>query len=141
MANIDKERVERYLDQISHEIDSLNNIIQHNDDEQLLRSPLHIRSIKYSLIVITEAMSNTLQHILAKDYKISVSGYKEVFVKAKDNQIISFELFESLKDFANFRNMLVHQYWKTDDKLLIENLRAGIKDFEQFIKEILQRLE
>jgi len=32
--------------------------------------------------------------------------------------------------------MLVHRYWKVDDKLFLKNLRDGVRDFQNFVKEI-----
>jgi uncharacterized protein YutE (UPF0331/DUF86 family) len=37
---------------------------------------------------------------------------------------------------AKFRNMLVHIYWKIDDRKVYEIMRKDILDLEKFIKEM-----
>ena len=132
---LNSDRITKYLEQISTEIDVINSTIIH-DDEKLLDSKQFLRSLKYSTVIIAEAIANTLEHILAKKYKAAVSGYKEVLTKSRENQVISSELLGKLYPFIKFRNMLIHQYWEVDDKLFLKNLRNGIKDFQAFIIEI-----
>ena len=36
--------------------------------------------------------------------------------------------------------MLVHQYWRIDDMIFLENLREGIDDFQLFMKEIHEKM-
>ena len=34
------------------------------------------------------------------------------------------------------RNSLVHRYWTIDDEKLIENIKAGLNDFDGFADEV-----
>ena len=81
-------------------------------------------------------MSNTLQHILAKQKGIAVSGYIDTIAKGYKEGIISEELFQKLKPFFDFRNSLVHRYWIIDDEKLIANIQLGKDDFIQFAEEL-----
>lgn len=132
---IDVNRIEKYLNKITTELDIINSILLQSNNEILQSSHL-IRSLKYSIIVIAEAIANVLHHILAKKHNVAISGYKEIFVKAKEYQIVSSELLGKLQPFFNFRNILVHHYWKVDNNLFIKNLRGGVRDFQNFMKEI-----
>jgi len=76
-----------------------------------------------------------LQHILAKKYNIVIDGYMAVFRESKEHKVISTELLIRLQPFFRFRNMLVHQYWRVDNKVFIENLRNGLNDFRIFVNE------
>jgi len=132
---IDFDRIEKYLEQITAEYDVINSILAQLDHE-IIQSFHHIRSLKYSMIIVSEAIASTLQHILAIKHNVAISGYKEAFVKAKEYNLISSELLEKLQPFISFRNMLVHHYWKVDDDLFLKNLRSGLGDFQDFMKEI-----
>ena len=81
-------------------------------------------------------MSNTIQHILAKEMGTAVAGYIDTVVKAHDNGIISDDLFQRLKPFFDFRNSLIHRYWIIDDERLIVNIQSGRNDFDRFLEEI-----
>ncbi len=132
---MDKERLETFLQEIATETAAILDVLK-NSDELLLSSPHWIKSCKYSLIVISEAIANTLQHILAQKYHTAVSGYTEVFIKAKQFKILSDDLLGRLQPFIRFRNILVHQYWRIDDTIFLSNLRSGIPDFREFIYDI-----
>lgn len=132
---IDKERIDKYLDQIASEIEDLEQVLKIKD-EDIVADPHLLKSLKYSIIIIAEAIASTLQHILAKKHNTVVDGYTAVYVQSQTHAIISSELLTSLSPFFKFRNMLVHQYWKVDNQVFVENIRDGLNDFEAFVKEI-----
>lgn len=84
---------------------------------------------------LAEAMSNCLQHLLAKKKGIAVSGYIDTIAKGYKERIISERLFQKLKPFFDFRNSPVHRYWTIDDEKLIDNIKAGLNDFDHFVDE------
>ena len=132
---IDIDRIEKYLNDIITEVDDVKSILN-EPDEQVLRDRHLIKSLKYSIIVIAEAIGSLAQHILAKKHSVAVRGYTEAFLKAKEYKIVAPELIERLLPFARFRNMLVHQYWRVKDQLFLKNIREGLKDFDTFVKKI-----
>ena len=132
---MENERIYQFLAEISKETEELQSIVSQQNDEVLSSSHL-MKSCKYSIIVITEAIASTLQHILAKKYRVPVSGYTEIMNKSSQLQLLSQELVANLRPFVRFRNMLVHHYWRVDDRMFLQNLREGIGDFHQFVREI-----
>ncbi len=135
---LDKEHLEKYLDQIASETIDLEKIISQKSkkDDDILQDPHIIKSLKYSTIVIAEAIASALQHILAKKYNIVIDGYMAVFRESKEHKVISTELLTRLQPFFRFRNMLVHQYWRVDNIVFENNLRDGLNDFRMFVNEI-----
>jgi uncharacterized protein YutE (UPF0331/DUF86 family) len=129
----DPTRLIQYLTEIKRYSLELNQLVEENE---LSPESLPLKAAKYILIELAEAMSNTIQHILAKDRGIPVSGYIDAINKAHENGIISGNLFHRLKPFFDFRNSLIHRYWKVDDDRLIANIQTGRHDFEQFVEEI-----
>ncbi len=111
---LDKERLEKYLDEIAAETIDIEKIISQKSKkhDDILQDPHIIKSLKYSTIVIAEAIASALQHILAKKYNIVIDGYMAVFRESKEHKVISTELLTRLQPFFRFRNMLVHQYWR-----------------------------
>jgi uncharacterized protein YutE (UPF0331/DUF86 family) len=131
-------RIKRYLAEIRKNGIELNRLIDQND---LTPDSVPLRAGKYILIELAEAMSNTIQHILAKDKGIAVSGYIDTVLKGHENGILSEGLFQRLKPFFDFRNSLIHRYWTVDDARLIDNILKGRGDFDKFIEEIEIYLE
>lgn len=133
MSIFNHKRIDKYLTSIISEVNDINSILRQTDAE-ILKSPNLIKSLKYSVIIIAEAIGGALQHILAKKHYVAVQGYAEILTKTKAYQILPNELIERLQPFARFRNMLVHQYWRIEDEVFLENLRSGVKDFEEFVR-------
>ena len=129
----DKVRIQSYMAEIRKNSLELNQLIDAND---LTVDSVPLNAAKYLLIELAEAMSNTIQHILAKEKGVAVSGYIDTIVKGHDHGILSDDLFQRLKPFFDFRNSLIHRYWIVDDQRLIGNILSGRNDFERFLSEI-----
>lgn len=129
----DRVRINSYLMQIRKNSSELNELIAASE---LKVDSVPLKAVKYLLIELAEAMSNTIQHILAKEKGIAVSGYIDTVVKGNTHGVLSDDLFHRLKPFFDFRNSLIHRYWIIDDQRLIGNILAGCNDFELFVAEI-----
>ena len=112
-------RIKHYLSEIRRNSLELNQLI---DQNELTVNSVPLKAAKYILIELAEAISNAIQHILAKDKGIAVSGYIDTISKAYESGLISEKLFQKLKPFFDFRNSLIHRYWTIDDTLLISNI-------------------
>lgn len=64
----------------------------------------------------------------------------DLFEKLEQAGIISPSRKEALKGMKGFRNILVHEYGRIDDRMVYELLRTKLNDFESFKQEILQSL-
>ncbi len=129
----DPSRIVGYLNEIKKNSLALNELV---DQNELRPDSVPLKAAKYILIELAEAMSNTLQHIMAKEMGITVAGYLDCIVKAQEQGIISEQLFERLKPFFIFRNSLIHRYWIVDDHRLINNIISGHKDFDIFSEQV-----
>ena len=129
----DPTRIRSYLTEIRRSSLALNQLI---DQNELTPDSVPLKAAKYVLIELAEAMSNTIQHILAKEKGIAVSGYIDAVVKGHEHGILSQELFQRLKPFFDFRNSLIHRYWTIDDRRLIGDIKNGRNDFDSFLEEI-----
>ncbi len=133
---VDRERIQRYLVEILSNVRDIQDLFDQHEDEELLQNKHLMKSLKYSLVEVSEAISLVLQHILAKHFGVPVKGYIDSVRKASENNLISEGLASALKPFFDFRNSLVHRYWMIDDGKLLENCKEGYRDFQKFIEEI-----
>ena len=130
---VDPIRIKNYLSEIRRNSLSLQELL---DQNEIVPDSVPLKAAKYILIELAEAMSNTIQHILAKEMGTAASGYIDTVVKAHENGIISDDLFQRLKPFFDFRHSLIHRYWIIDDQRLISNVLSGRHDFDRFLEEI-----
>lgn len=135
---VDIKRVRQYLAEITRNSQELKKVL-----EQGILAPdsVELKAAKYLLIELAEAMSNCLQHLLAKEKGIAVSGYIDTIAKGCKEGLLSEGLFQKLKPFFDFRNSLVHRYWTVDNERLIENIKGGVNDFDRFVDEIELHIE
>ena len=134
--NIDKKRITQYLHDILSNTRDIENLLKEYGDDEIIGNKHLLKSLKYSLLEISEAMSLVLQHVLAKQHGIPVKGYIDTIKRASEYNIIPQELSISLKPFFDFRNALVHRYRTIDNKKLLDNCKSGLKDFFTFIETI-----
>ncbi|MBW1646664.1 MAG: DUF86 domain-containing protein [Deltaproteobacteria bacterium] len=137
-VKVDEIRIKNYLSEIRRNSLALRQLL---DQNELAPDSVALKAAKYILIELAEAMSNTIQHILAKDKGVAVSGYVDAVAKAFENGLVDKNLFDRLKPFFDFRNSLVHRYWRIDDRRLIDNIRNGKDDFDLFISQVEAYLE
>ncbi len=84
-------RIKSYFAEIRKNSSELNELI---DQNELKAESLPLKAAKYLLIELAEAMSNTIQHILAKEKGVAVSGYIDSVVKAHQHGLISADMFQ-----------------------------------------------
>ena len=99
---VDPIRIKNYLSEIRRNSIALQELL---DQNEIVPDSVPLKAAKYILIELAEAMSNTIQHILAKEKGASVSVYIDAVVKARENGIITDDLFQRLKPFFDFRNI------------------------------------
>lgn len=138
---IDTEKIQKYLSDIKKGYDEIDTLLSNTADREILLQPWIVKGLKYTLIEIAESMANTLQHILAKDKGIPVTGYKETIIQAGERGIISDGLSNRLKPFFDFRNSLIHRYWYISEEKLLSLVRENKKDFLNFIDAIEQYIK
>ena len=65
----------------------------------------------------------------------------DALMKSAQHKVVDEELLGRLRPFFVFRNMLVHQYWRVQDETFLGNLRVGLNDFREFVRQLRQNLE
>jgi uncharacterized protein YutE (UPF0331/DUF86 family) len=94
-------------------------------------------SAKYLLVVATEAAIDVCNHVVARQGERAPEEYAECFVLLADLKVISAELADHLKRMARFRNLLVHLYWRVDNRRVYQILRNNLDDLAAFREQII----
>lgn len=138
---IDKRRVKRYLYDILSNAKDIEDILKEHNEAEIVNNKHLLKSLKYSLVEISEALSLSLQHILAKHYGIPVKGYIDTIKRASEVNLVPESLSISLRPFLDFRNALVHRYWTIDDERFLVGCKLGYKAFFAFVEAIEKFME
>jgi uncharacterized protein YutE (UPF0331/DUF86 family) len=79
--------------------------------------------------------------IINTDLKIGIPSNRDEIISAlEENEVISKELSEKIKQLKGFRNFLVHRYGRIQDDIAYEDIKKGFNDFKLFKNEIIKFL-
>jgi len=135
MANLDKEKILKYEAEI-REAQGVLTEITSKDIDGFIRDSMIVRAMKYTLIVLVEAICNICRHILAKKGHIVVEEYMEAVIKMRENGFLSDKITAQLTPLTKLRHQLIHGYWKTDDRRLFLETKENLKTIDAFLSEI-----
>ncbi|MCF2136810.1 MAG: DUF86 domain-containing protein [Candidatus Thorarchaeota archaeon] len=135
MSGLDIDLVTRRLAEIKRALGEIECVTDLDIDDFL--SDAYIKdATKYRLIVAIEAAISVCNHIAARALKEIPSSYSECFTNLSRHRIISDDLAKELANMAKFRNLVVHVYWRVDDKKVFEIAQEIIIILERFVQEV-----
>jgi uncharacterized protein YutE (UPF0331/DUF86 family) len=135
LGSLDTNKLFRYTAEIREAQDLLAQMTS-EDVDQCSRDSIKMRAMKYTLIVLVEAICNLCRHILAKKAHVAVEEYVEAILKMDEKGFLSGEIANSLIPLTKLRHQLIHGYWKTDDRRLFVETKNSLKIIDEFLSEI-----
>jgi uncharacterized protein YutE (UPF0331/DUF86 family) len=139
MRDVDAIRVRDLLGRIADALRRLRELGQLPEDV-FLADFRNTESAKYLLIVATEAAIDICNHVVARRSGRAPEDYADCFAVLMDLSVISTDLAERLQRMARFRNLLVHVYWRVDNRRVYEVIRDNLGDLDTFRGEVLRAL-
>ncbi len=136
---VDIERIKKYAKDIRENIKLIREFTKVSEKEFLKDKKL-IFSVRYLLLECIEACAHICNHILVKNGKIVPAGYVECFKGLNKIGVFDKKFTEQLIKMAGFRNILVHQYFKVDNRKVYKYAKNNLKDFEKFLEGISKYL-
>lgn len=102
--------------------------------DAFLKDPILQGSTERYLHLAAEAMLDMAAHVVA-DRKLGIAEqYKDLFDLLSKGGIISHPFADRLKEWAKFRNILVHAYLEVDPHRIWETLEKDLGDIDEFVR-------
>jgi len=137
---LDRERVLAKIDQIEGYLRELREIVP-KDFVTYQKKVDKRRACERLLQLSVEAVIDVCR-LLVTGLRLGIpSEEDDLFEKLEIAGIISPQVEEKLKEMKGFRNILVHEYTRIDDKIVYQVARTKLRDFEAFKQEILRYLQ
>jgi len=134
VARLDGERVLIKLDETYGYMRELASIAPNNYEEFL--GVEKKRACERLLQLTIECMID-ICHVLVSELRLGLPAEEnDLFTKVADEGVISQRMASTLREMKGFRNILVHEYAKVDDRLVYEAIRTRTDDFRKFADEI-----
>jgi uncharacterized protein YutE (UPF0331/DUF86 family) len=132
-SGIDKERIFSQMSQLEDHLARLNEI------KDALAVKPHDRIVSAAaerlLQLSIEDCLNIANHIVAGLALVKADTYRELFVRLKDEKLLTEKTGSAMMSFASFRNRLVHLYWNINEGEIIDKLNE-VSFFRDFAEEI-----
>ncbi len=132
---VDIEKLKKYAKDIRENIKLIKEFVNVPENE-FLKDKKAIFSTRYLLVECIEACAHICNHILVKKGKIIPAGYVECFKGLHEIGVFDKEFTETLIKMVGFRNILIHQYFKVDDRKVYQYAKNNLDDFEKFLKGV-----
>ena len=136
-----KERINDQIIEIEKYLQELNEIAPINFEDYQINLEKKAACERY-LEKIVEAVLN-LCFIFAKEKEFKLSdGDDAIFDVLFQENIISNEFLQKLRDIKGMRNFIIHQYGKINDELVFEAITEQLeKDIKAFINIIKEKMK
>jgi uncharacterized protein YutE (UPF0331/DUF86 family) len=136
---LDRERILGKIDQLEGYLRDLRTIVP--QDFAAYQKVEKRRACERLLQLSIEAVIDVC-HLLVTGLRLGIPAEEDdLFEKLEAAGVISPQTRETLREMKGFRNILVHEYARIDDRMVYEVARSRLGDFETFKEEILRYLK
>ena len=136
---LDRERILGKIDQLEGYLRDLRTIVP--QDFAAYQKVEKRRACERLLQLSIEAVIEVC-HLLVTGLRLGIPAEEDdLFEKLEAAGVISPQTRETLREMKGFRNILVHEYARIDDRMVYEVARSRLGDFETFKEEILRYLK
>jgi uncharacterized protein YutE (UPF0331/DUF86 family) len=105
-------------------------------EEAFLGEAKTVNSAKYLLIVATEAALDICNHLAAKKGGRSPEDYADCMTILGELGVFKQDLKVRMSKMARFRNLLVHLYWKVEDREVFRIINEHLCDFDEYLQAV-----
>jgi uncharacterized protein YutE (UPF0331/DUF86 family) len=99
------------------------------------------RIVERTLQMMIETCADIANHIISDRGYRTPDNYGDTFRVLYENGVLNSNLFEIMLKMARFRNIVVHQYDKVDETIVIGILRNNLSNFAAYRDAILKILD
>ena len=134
---VNRDLVEARVREINDAVELLRDLVSKRFEELTVHERL---SMRYLVIQLVEAASSICLHLLAELFGERADSFPGCFVRLGERELLPRGLASRLASAARLRNLLVHRYWVVDDERVYESVKGGLRDFEEFVELVRERL-
>jgi uncharacterized protein YutE (UPF0331/DUF86 family) len=130
---VDETRVLRLLRAITDDLGVLGSAAE--DSSERRKDPLWLRGVKYTFVTAIEACIDIAQHICAAEGWGPPQDNGDAIALLGARGVLDPALTVRIRQAVGFRNVLVHEYIRVDDQIVLTRLRDP-SDLEQFAAQV-----
>jgi uncharacterized protein YutE (UPF0331/DUF86 family) len=97
--------------------------------------PMWLRGVKYAFVTGIEALVDVAQHVCASEGWGPPQDNGDAVRLLGAHGVLDAQLAEGLRRAVGFRNVLVHEYVRVDDDVVLARL-ADLSELEEFVGQV-----
>jgi len=137
---IDRERILGKMAELDGYLNELRQILPKSFDDYI-RSIEKRRACERLLQIAVEAVIDTCA-MLVQGLRLGLPAEEDdVFDKLAQHGVLSRKMVKTLRRMKGFRNILVHEYGRVDDRIVFDVAVNRLGDFEDFKQEVLKAIQ
>jgi len=140
---LNKDFIKRKIDFIQNDLVKLAGFAKLSFDE-VSSDPIKQAAVERFLERIINRAIDINQHILAQCAEVAIEppiDYRDTFLRLADSKVFSKEFSERIAQSVGTRNILVHEYDKTDQQKIYSSIADCLKEYTEYCGYILEFLE
>ena len=130
---VDSVRVLRLLRSITDDVDVLRHEAEADKDRR--SDPMWLRGVKYTFLTAIEASIDVAQHICSTQGWGPPADNGDALKLLGRHGVLTAEGSDAMRKAVGFRNVLVHEYVKVSDEIVISRLE-DLSDLDQFVERV-----
>lgn len=134
---VDEVRVLRLLRVVTDELDVLRQ--EADAGEERRADPIWLRGVKYTFVTSIEACIDVAQHICSAQGWGPPADNGDAMKVLGRHGALTADVSDSMRRAVGFRNVLVHEYVKVSDEIVVLRLQ-DLRDLEQFVGQVIAYL-
>lgn len=115
--------------------------LQDVDPQTYTENKLLRRAVERTLHLAIEACLDIGQHMIAREGFRLPEDNKDVIAVLGENDVLPGALLTNLIAMARFRNLIVHDYARIDDQIVLDIVKRRLGDFDAFAQAIVRYVE
>ena len=115
--------------------------LQDVDPQTYTENKLLRRAVERTLHLAIEACLDIGQHMIAREGFRLPEDNKDVIAVLGENDVLPGALLPNLIAMARFRNLIVHDYARIDDQIVLDIVKRRLGDFDAFAQAIVRYVE
>ena len=135
MAEPNLDRLRTLAGELRSALSELNEFATMSVDS-FVRDRRAVNSAKYLLIVATEAALDICNHLVSRRGQRSPADYADCIGILGEMGAIDPDLRGRLVKMARFRNLIVHLYWRVDDREVHRVIREDLGDLDRYLRTV-----
>lgn len=132
---LDKELVSNKLNDLSGYYQRLEELAR-EDAIEIIRNDLKLHTVERLFQLIVDIAVDINTHIISETDMHMPDDYFSTFVVLGENRVLPVEFSLKIAPSVGLRNLVVHKYGKVDTKKMIDDIKAEISDYAEYMKYI-----